>query len=111
MVPNHHYENPVLGDFSASSPKFFSARVGGVLPLLGAVGALFTTNFENLKIFEKLRFKNAIKMNFGDLLNKILFNFFYTPSNIFKGTGVLTHVSTASPMTCMSNRLNWTGNK
>ena len=36
--PNHHCENPVLGDFFVSSPKFFSARVGGVLPLLGAEG-------------------------------------------------------------------------
>ena len=35
---DHHCENPVLGDFFVSSPKFFSARVGGVLPLLGAEG-------------------------------------------------------------------------
>ena len=26
---DHHCENPVLGDFFVSSPKFFSARVGG----------------------------------------------------------------------------------
>ena len=25
---DHHCENPVLGDFFVSSPKFFSARVG-----------------------------------------------------------------------------------
>ena len=39
LVDKHHCENPVLGDFFVSSPKFFSARVGGgVLPLLGAEG-------------------------------------------------------------------------
>ena len=29
---DHHYENPVLKDFFVSSPKFFSARVGGGTP-------------------------------------------------------------------------------
>ena len=29
ILRNHHCENPVLGDFFVSSPKFFSARVGG----------------------------------------------------------------------------------
>ena len=38
ITSNHHCENPVLGDFSVSSPKFFFARLGGMLPLLGAEG-------------------------------------------------------------------------
>ena len=29
---DHYCENPVLGDFFVSSPKFFSARVGGRRP-------------------------------------------------------------------------------
>ena len=60
---DHHCENPVLGDFSVSSPKFFAARVGGkVLKSVGreCEGARFTKNFENLKIFEKFLLKNAI---------------------------------------------------
>ena len=36
---NLHCENPVLGYFSVSSPKFFSRGWGGVLPLLGAKGS------------------------------------------------------------------------
>ena len=56
-LENHvdqHCENPVLGDFSMSSPKFFFA----------------TKNFENLKIFEKFLFKSAIKMILGVFLKK-----------------------------------------
>ena len=58
-----------------------------MVPLLGAEdpksglpraeGARFKINFENLKFFEKLLLKNAIKMNLGELLNKIFLNFFY----------------------------------
>ena len=36
--PNHHCENPVLGDFFVSSLKFFFREGRGVLPLLGAEG-------------------------------------------------------------------------
>ena len=35
----------------------------------------FTKNFDNLKIFEKLWLKNAIKMNLGDLLQKFFWTF------------------------------------
>ena len=42
-----------------------------------AEGARFMKIFVALEIFEKLLLKNAIKMNLGDLLNKIFLNFFY----------------------------------
>ena len=40
-------------------------------------GARLTKNFEYFEIFEKKWLKNAIKMNFWDLLNKNFLNFFY----------------------------------
>ena len=36
---NHHCARLEFGNFWESSPKFFSARVKGVLPLLGAFGS------------------------------------------------------------------------
>ena len=88
---NHHCENPVLGDFSVSSPNFFSARVwGGVLPLLGAEGPQKCCSarrrravYEKFRRFEKFLLKNAIKMILGDFLQKIFLNFAYDSFNVF----------------------------
>ena len=44
------------------APKSYLQRAGG---------ARFTKNFTNLKDFENFRLKNAIRLNLGDLLNKI----------------------------------------
>ena len=61
-----HEITTVLGwssTISGSRPPNFFLEAGK------AGGARFTKNFDNLKIFEKLRLKNAIKMNLGDHQN------------------------------------------